>query len=643
MALITTLLMVVVLVMVIASAMKLTPGALSSSVATVDVLHANLAAEAGVNYARARLGEDMTWRGGADNGPTTVVRAVDGSMVVVEDRGNVVGLLKFGPSQFGQFRIRFNHQDGPLGGDTLPDPTSTYVLDLPLISQNNLLGGTATTLKEDHNGTVQDSQGQVAAFQAYLAVEGRAGPGLRDASLNSPNQAPSSLRLVRRVVETRLQGAFSDSLDAAAMAAGDFQVDITPHDPEPRDPQFQRARRVAVTGEWRKDSVPPRVRSKGSMGVTRPESGLNFYSPDGYVDSGNGTLAPGTVPNSTVTVGQEDAAASFYQMTWDDIDHADPDPHSQVAVNLDAGTYVVWDDLTVHYYDLGFDDYQAHMQANPTDAGLVLSANLKETRNNFAEVGGDALKLRHTTSVTTNLELQLLVDRDVHVAPTASTSDFAFVTKRGPITGPPDSLGVSPGLVDPASRMNSSRIQFQFTDNPGAQRTLSAQGDVVLGSKIWGNGGAITAAGDISISGSGSLAGGSVSEGADGLSLYSKGDITLNSYRPGWDNLSGRYGDLSLHGVLYAWGDIDVKLGPGPTDPTPPSFYKGSFGYFRNRGAIVAYGGDPTHSVDPTSGKGNIGIQAAHVKLAYDPKFLGALESSAAPGGMDIVSWVVRD
>lgn len=641
MALITTLLMVAVLMTIMGAAMRVAPGALTATAATGDVLYAKLAAEAGVNYARARLAQDLNWRGGADSGPITVVRSPE-QMTVVEDRGNVVGLMRFGPGQYGRFRIRFNYQDGSPGLDLLDDPSAEYSLPLPLLSHNNLLLGIPLALKEDNAGLIDRSE-QVGPFQLYLAVEGCAGPALREVQMSRPNAPlPSGRRLTTRLVEARLQGRYSQSLDAAAQAAGDLRVSLTESDPDPDERENPKPHQLIVTAGWGKDDLPPRVRAKGQIGVTSPHEGLNFYSPDGHANSGDGTLGPDTVKNSTLTVAPEAPGADFYQLGWDEVDQADADPNSDEAINLDAGTYVVWDDLSLHYYDMSYDKYASNIAANVPMVDKVLSPNLKEARNNLAQFNGNEIELHHTTNPDSSLEVQLLIKRDVRVAPTDETSDFTFITRRGPISGPPDASGVSPGLVDPAARLPGQKIQFQFISSPNQKRTMSVDGEVKLGSRIWGDGGSITATGDIELIGSGSLKSTEVSDGSDGLSLYSQGDIVLNSYKSQWDNLSADYDDLSFNGVIYAWGDIHVQAGPPEGDLTPSSFY-GHYGYFRNWGAMVAYGGDPADPVNPGSGKGNIDIRASFARVAYDPNYLPGLDATALPSGFDVVSWLVRD
>ncbi len=646
-ALITVLFMVLMIVMLVTAALKTAPGNLAAANAYGDHQMARMAAEAGVRYARARLRENLSWRGGADTGPVEVVRAPDDSLVVVEDHGNVVGLLRVAPSEFAMFRIRFNYQDGSGNEDGLDDP-SQHFLTLPFLSANNLTAASAVGKFRDDGSAVVDSGLDVPGLQAYVAVEGLAGPGLRDADPNNLNAATSG-RTTRAVVEAHFEAGFGGTLDAAAMAAGNFSAYIPPRDAEPRAEAGQRDPRVEIRSVRApgQDLVPPKARAKGTFGVVSAQGGANLYSADGTVDTQSGSLEAGTVANSSLQVGLEDPGAGFYQLGWDDIHHADSSPNSTEAVNLNAGTYVVWDDLKVHYYDMSYEDYGTHILANPEDPGEVLNNYLETQRNNFSEVGGGAIRLHHTTTEGSSLEAQLLIRNDVWVEPTASTADLTFITRRGTVEGPPAPDGTVPGELYPGAELNSNKVQFQFVPPPGKEATVSCSGKVTLGTRLWGDGGAITAEDDITIVGAGSLSALELEEGGDGLSLYSKGDIELNAYKYANNHSRGRYGDLKFNGVLYSWGDIRLKFAPKPDDPTPNNYYR-FFGQLTVRGAVVAYGGDPGDAPGSGSGgvgagRGNIELEAAWAKLVYDPKYIGSLDTSAIPDRMNLISWNLRE
>jgi len=152
--LITTILITLVVVMVVGAAIRLAPTALVSASHYSDTQQAMMALDIGLEYVRNRLKEDMSWSGSPNSGPTTVVQTPDDSLVVVEDHGNVVGLVRFDSGQYGQFRIRFNHQDGPDGADGMDYPSADYELDLGVVSLNNLITGSPRALYATQSGAL---------------------------------------------------------------------------------------------------------------------------------------------------------------------------------------------------------------------------------------------------------------------------------------------------------------------------------------------------------------------------------------------------------------------------------------------------------------------------------------------------------
>ena len=170
--LITTILMAIIVAMVVTATISRAPTALTSAAGYTDHQRALLAVDAGIAYARARFQEDLNWLGSHDSGPNVIVRAPDESLVVVEDHGNVVGTIRFDGGQYGQFRIRFNHQDGSSFGNNLDgfaDPTPDFELDMPEISANNLMNGSSEALFESADEKPPEATDQVVQpFQAHI-------------------------------------------------------------------------------------------------------------------------------------------------------------------------------------------------------------------------------------------------------------------------------------------------------------------------------------------------------------------------------------------------------------------------------------------------------------------------------------------
>lgn len=93
----------VLLIMLMTTAVITVRGSLSSSQHLSGGDAALRAAESGLRYAQARLGEDPFWRGNANR---VVVNSPN--LVIEEREGNVIGVLRADDGEFSQFRIRFN-------------------------------------------------------------------------------------------------------------------------------------------------------------------------------------------------------------------------------------------------------------------------------------------------------------------------------------------------------------------------------------------------------------------------------------------------------------------------------------------------------------------------------------------------------
>ncbi len=138
------------------------------------------AADVGLQYALARLEADPLWRGNSP-GPSPYVRP---GLSVVEEAGNVLGLLEPVDGIAAHFLLSFNLEDGRAGPDGLEDtPQGRLRLSVGRVSLNNLSGRQPLTVP---------GQETLPAASAYLSVEGLAAPGL------SP---PASGRVARRVLQ----------------------------------------------------------------------------------------------------------------------------------------------------------------------------------------------------------------------------------------------------------------------------------------------------------------------------------------------------------------------------------------------------------------------------------------------------------
>jgi hypothetical protein len=213
--------------------------------------------------------------------------------------------------------------------------------------------------------------------------------------------------------------------------------------------------------------------------------------------------------------------------------------------------------------------------------------------------------------------------------------------------------GIDP-LEVPSSALSDDTVpqdlEVRFAPAPGESATIRSAGNVLLGAQVGGKGGAVVAEGRIDLVGLGVDLTAGVGQ-RDSVSLYSKSDINISTY----DERNNRYGDVSIKGVIFSRGNLDIRLGEVVTDGKEPSW-----GKFDLLGAAIVLGGAPTVIVDPTfpgnnyydsydpgtdtggggNGEGegdgqgshlaqlpgdklgNASITARGVRLFYDPKFL---------------------
>jgi len=183
-----------------------------------------------------------------------------------------------------------------------------------------------------------------------------------------------------------------------------------------------------------------------------------------------------------------------------------------------------------------------------------------------------------------------------------------------------------PPADDESSGLSVQELKVRLEgDSEGSSVTLRGPGDTVLAGMLQGNGGAVVSAGNLSLLGNGvDLAAASDSE--NGINLYSCGDILIDGFA--FDGSGSRYNDIKLQGVMYSWGDIIVNAGQ-PTSSL-------AWGGFDLRGAMVAFGMDPSSSGTPSPK--NIQITARQARLTFDPAYLSNLiENPITPDSRFVV------
>ena len=420
--------MAVIMVMVVGAAIALGPANLAAGQQVVNQCQACRAAESGIQYALTQLRKDPDWKG---NKNKVTVNLPD--MYVVEDHGNVIGLLATSDGSWSQFRLRFNYQDG--------SDATAFNIDNPYVSVNNLKAPATTPVPRadgpNYSVTPASSKPHNAPLWGVsLAVEGKAGPAvtrLSPASPNGPLSGPSSRVTIEGIYQV---GSMGDQFeDSAAMAANGFHVNLRNGG---TDVSFQA-----------KGGRTARIRSKADVDIKGGTIGNNLVSAAGEVSSVSGTLS---ASYNTAQIGTrvEKPVDPFYQLAWSDIK-----PASASGPKLSAGTYVWWED-GLHYYDMSYADYITHIRANPTDPGS-------------APVLPAAVKLPPGPKKTVQL------DGSVYIQGTSNTKDFTLITREGAPEDPPPPPGPAGAATVIAQAIISNGQEQQYF-----QTCIAASGNLLV-------------------------------------------------------------------------------------------------------------------------------------------------------------------
>lgn len=400
--LLSSLMLAVVMVMFVAAAVELGPGGLRFGRSGQERVSSEQAARSGLDYCLAQLRLDPNWRG--DKNSTTVSRP---DFVVSESFGNVVGLIRAEDGNWVQFRVRFNFQDGPGGADNFAaDPA--FAVDHPYVSFNNLLATLpAGVPRADGSGYRVTSSSQTA-FQlpggcASLAVEGRS--GLRGAEPATPwvlFAATGPRVVVEAVFQRNTQAVTQTFQPSGSMAGKDFRVELD-----------KNVGTVSVTAAQPTDT--PRLRAKSAAAVTGGAA-QNYLSPQGEVRTKAGVLGAAYDASQTSVV-PEPLIDPYFQLAWNQVKKA-----SSSGPVLKGGTYVWWDDGSLHYYDMSYSDYVNYMQdpANVNDPGTT---PVLPTTVQF--VDQDGLKM-------------MIVSGDVYVEGSdLGVTEMAVIPRNGAADAPP--------------------------------------------------------------------------------------------------------------------------------------------------------------------------------------------------------------
>jgi hypothetical protein len=609
---ITTLLLTVVIVIFLGAMLALNPGRLAQAGSTSDQAQAELAAQAGLDYAKNRLQESVDW---PLPGQRIVVNTP--TLYIAENEGNVVGLMRQDTSQpYSMFRLRFNFHNGAASADPLDDgfddPTnSAFEFPMEHVSINNLYGTAPRVVpKADSSFEVSDyvtGPYEIDQGSAVIAVEGLAGKGM--ANLTPANLATtvSGRNTASRTFEVVIKTALSDpATDAAVMGGADMTFNLP----------SSGGKEVEIKAK----GGTARARSKGDITV-------NDGASPNYVSKGTVLYPDSThtfTADTTVSTGTEGAADPYYTLDWADIHRADADPTK--SVHIPGGTYVWWDNNELHYYDLDLTEYKALMSINPADPGIVLSDDLNEVRTAVNETSfPDGIKAQNGKFEVKEDVRVTTVDRSTLIPPLPPLADFNLIPRKGTKKSKFDN-SASPNVgAEPAAKHG---VDYEFKMSPkGGQASFTADGNVLISSKVDGDkGGSIIADGDLRLDAAKLEKYASV-----GISMYSSGDMEISTYHPENDS----YGNIKVEGMFYSWGDLKVQAGES-----------GSPGYadVDVKGAMVAYGSDtePSTALPGTSG-GNLEISGNKIKVEWDASKLGDLLDKArlaANTDLEIASFI---
>lgn len=532
--------------MYVGAAMALGPGGLFRARGAGEQLAAREAAQSGLDYALTRLRRDPLWKG---NGTGIVVRRDD--LVVAEDNGNVVGLVRAAEGgEFAQFRLRFNYQDGGAGPDELNDPAPAMLFEFPGISLNNLSDGS------DSSVPVADGPGaavpanpstyrRTPARSVWLAVEGRAGAGLHglsETNLNPPLAGGASAVVVE-VCALIGPGTSSTTPDAVLMAADGLEARL-PDGSGAMDLSSAAATTIA------------RIRSAAGLRVTGGAAS-NLVSADAEAHyMGDSSAFSANTQNVAAIADSE--PAPFYQLGWTNVRQA------QGSRVMKAGTYVVWQDGTVHYYDMPLADYKTWIKDHPSDQGST--PNLP---------AGMSLQSLGTTPPT----YKMVVTDDVTVEPSLTNKlDLAIVPRagapEGPYTGGLDVDQYNSKFLTAAPDQFYTNIapgvMMIHGSNPAQTGHADQLGSIVAQALTWENPGLTTGPGGMLVHSQGGVEL-RVNAGNHGLTIYASNwqaaAMRMRALTMDWAQNTGNMSNTDLMAVAQALGCAGGS-GPG-TLPNP--------------------------------------------------------------------------
>lgn len=646
--LVITLFMILLLAMIMISAVVLSQSAGSIGNNSEMDQAAYMAAQAGLDYARTRLQERPTWTGDGDGvtESVTTVKSADGTMVVTEDNGLVIGYMSTGGLNQ-QFRIRFNWHDGPRGSGTdadgLNDPS--YLNATPWVSFNNLAWSQSIQIQRAHQvGSVWKVDAAsphpytCPRYAADIIVEGYVGDGLRD-QLTGPTPVPDPPRGNRRITSKVVEGLFrrqsASVADAAIYAAGDLGGAMD-------------TAAGTFTIESVDPGVPPRIRSNGNVAVTgRTSGGGPYVSPGGsvYVQNGGSFTQNGAASTSPTGTQQTTASNKFFNMTWQSIKKS-----TNADSNIKAGTYIWraggagYAQATpyLEYFPLEHDPAMPptnYATAYPLGGGTpVLAAGDMQTSGTAGDVvlKPNSYALQFTDNIYVNpvsgiKGLAILPEDAVTQSGARPVMEIVKNSQWTPILTGTGNVTVMGSVQGQGAVTAQGNLDFQGSSalqvDPSTSVALYATGNVTLHAipdpvvTAGGTSGGVAAAVTAGVTSATtsvvtSVATSTASSGPTGLALGAAPPPTTLSYQ-----------DQAFAGIIFAGGNFTADLTTGVANP----------GSFYLRGVLAAYGGDPgtQNPGQAGTGSGIVDIKAKHSDIKYDSAYINGLLDLMASSNLD--------
>ena len=408
--LITTMLTVVLVIMLLSSVVYSNFGNMRLTSNFYGREEAIMAAQSGVEYALTKLQNNIAWQG--DDKNYLLASAAKG-VKIVENSGNVWGMLITPNGRRSFFRIKFNYEDGPDGFDNMDNTTDkNYIIRSPYVSVNNLYSRSMRTVytaplngvlrtqkyKDEYKRERIKAAGNTKSYElpkstCALIVEGFSGAGVRDLDLAKMNELQKYLdhskglgnNIVSNVVEVYLTFDPSFACTSSVLGAG--------------GKISAQASNISIKNA--QGNAAPRLRSLKDLSLTYKNISFgkgqaivsgNFYK------NGIETKA-GTVSGSNYSVikASEEDTDDIAQIKWDDVTKADSE--GQECTTIKGGVYI-WrknehnNNYTLTRYDKnpfgkkhGFRNkknkseevhgYGSAFQIDKTKATIIISENIK--------------------------------------------------------------------------------------------------------------------------------------------------------------------------------------------------------------------------------------------------------------------------